>query len=203
MGLSLAEVRSAGVRRRWGWVDRHIRWLLVLPAVLLILLFSVYPLIYSVWVAFVNYDFQIPGHAFVGLLNFQQVLADPLFASSLVTTAILSAASVAVEFGLGLRLALAMTDRFRARGLLMTIFLIPLFVSPVIVGPVLVAAPAAAVRPRRLSAGPAAAAAGRDRLADPDPLELHRHHHGRRLAVDALHVRHPALGPERDRAAAL
>ncbi len=123
--------RGAG---RWGWVDRHIRWLLVLPAVLLILLFSIYPLIYSVWVAFVNYDFQIPGHAFVGLQNFQQVLADPLFASSLVTTAILSAASVAVEFGLGLLLALAMTDRFRARGVLMTIFLIPLFVSPVIVG---------------------------------------------------------------------
>ncbi len=123
--------RSAG---RWSWVDRHIRWLLVLPAVLLILAFSIYPLIYSVWVAFVNYDFQIPGHAFVGLQNFAQALADPLFGTSLVFTAILSSGSVIVEFSLGLLLALAMTDRFRGRGVLMTIFLIPLFVSPVIVG---------------------------------------------------------------------
>src|SRR5215510_13546452 len=89
------------------WSDRHFKWLLVAPAVLLILALSVYPLLFSVWVLFVNYDFQIPGHAFVGLKNFQQVIADPVARKSLALTAILSVADVTIEFLLGLALALA------------------------------------------------------------------------------------------------
>jgi predicted ATPase len=41
---------------------------------------------------------------------------------------------VALEFLLGLGLALAMTRSFRGRGLIMSILIIPLFISPVIVG---------------------------------------------------------------------
>ena len=68
------------------WSDRHFKWLLVAPAVLLILALSIYPLLFSIWVAFVNYDFQIPGHAFVGLKNFQQVVFDPVARWSLGVT---------------------------------------------------------------------------------------------------------------------
>jgi multiple sugar transport system permease protein len=126
--------RRAAATTGASWIDRHIAWLLVLPAVLLILALSIYPLAYSVWVAFVNYDFQIPGHAFVGLQNFREIVEDPIARSSLINTAILAAASVAVEFVLGLLLALAMVERFRGRGLLMPILIVPLFISPVIVG---------------------------------------------------------------------
>jgi multiple sugar transport system permease protein len=126
--------RRAAATTGASWTDRHIAWLLVLPAVLLILALSIYPLAYSVWVAFVNYDFQIPGHAFVGLQNFREIVEDPIARSSLINTAILAAASVAVEFVLGLLLALAMVERFRGRGLLMPILIVPLFISPVIVG---------------------------------------------------------------------
>src|SRR5687767_15391456 len=86
------------------WSDRHFKWLLVAPAVLLILALSIFPLLFSLWVSFVNYDFQIPGHAFVGLKNFEQVISDPVARWSLVVTAILSGTSVAVEFLLGLAL---------------------------------------------------------------------------------------------------
>ena len=109
--------RSRRARHAAPRSDRQIAWLLVLPAALLILALSIYPLIYSVWVAFVNYDFQIPGHAFVGLENFREIVNDPIARSSLVNTVILSAACVAVEFALGLLLALAMLERFRGRGL--------------------------------------------------------------------------------------
>src|ERR671926_1596528 len=83
------------------WADRNFRWLMIAPAVALILALSIFPLVFSLWVAFVNYDFQIPGHAFVGLKNFRQVVQDPIARLSLVNTAILSAACVAVEFVLG------------------------------------------------------------------------------------------------------
>jgi multiple sugar transport system permease protein len=136
--MAEAAALKAGRRRRGSpfgvWADRHMKWLLIAPAVILILALTVYPLVFSIWVAFVNYDFQIPGHAFVGLLNFQQVLADPLFVASLLKTAILAGSSVVVEFLLGLGLAMALVDRFRGRGIVMSILLIPLFISPVVVG---------------------------------------------------------------------
>ena len=116
------------------WSDRHFKWLLVVPAVVLILALSVYPLLFSIWVLFVNYDFQIPGHAFVGLKNFQQVLVDPVARWSLWLTIALSVTNVAIEFLLGLALALTMVKTFPGRGLVMSIIIVPLFISPVIVG---------------------------------------------------------------------
>ena len=78
------------------WCDRHFKWLLVAPAVLLILALSIYPLLFSLWVSFINYDFQIPGHAFVGLKNFEQVIFDPVARCvALVLTVVLSAINVA------------------------------------------------------------------------------------------------------------
>jgi multiple sugar transport system permease protein len=131
----VAEPGSAGVMAGLSlWCDRHFKWLLVAPAVLLILALSVYPLLFSIWVSFVNYDFQIPGHAFVGLKNFSQVVYDPVARWSLVLTVLLTAANVAIEFGLGLALALAMVREFPGRGLVMSLLIVPLFISPVIVG---------------------------------------------------------------------
>ena len=118
------------------WADRHFKWLLVAPAVLLILALSVYPLLFSLVVSFINYDFQVPGHAFVGLKNFERVVGDPVARSSLLLTALLSGASVAIEFVFGLVLALSMVRDFRGRGLVMSILIVPLFISPVIVGQV-------------------------------------------------------------------
>ena len=102
------------------------------------------------WVNFVNYDFEIPGHAFVGLQNFAQIVDDPLAWESLIMTILLSLTVVTIEFLLGLALALAMVRMFRGRGIVMSILIIPLFISPVIVGQSWALVPAKAVWPRRL-----------------------------------------------------
>ena len=136
VGISHLRARQRSTRQDKfsAWVDRHFKWILVAPAVLLILALSVYPLLFSLWVAFVNYDFAIPGHAFVGLNNFKQVIFDPVARFSILITVVLSAANVIIEFLLGLGLALAMARNFRGRGLIMSILIVPLFISPVIVG---------------------------------------------------------------------
>ncbi|HSM42968.1 MAG TPA: sugar ABC transporter permease [Afifellaceae bacterium] len=114
--------------------DAQFKWLLVTPAVLLILAISIYPLVFSIWILFVNYDFQIPGHAFVGLKNFTQVIFDPVARYSLWVTVGLTVTNVAIEFLLGLVVALAMVKTFRGRGVVISILIVPLFISPVIVG---------------------------------------------------------------------
>jgi multiple sugar transport system permease protein len=116
------------------WADRRFKWLLVAPAVILILALSIYPLIFSLVVSFINYDFQIPGHAYVGWKNFRQVVFDPVARWSIVLTAFFAAANVIIEFLLGLVLALVMVKHFRGRGVVMSILIVPLFISPVIVG---------------------------------------------------------------------
>ena len=116
------------------WTERHIALLMCAPAIVLILALSIYPLLFSLWTAFVNYDFQIPGHAFVGWQNFREVITDPVAATALWNTILLVIACVAVEFVLGLLLALAMVDRFRGRSVILPILIVPLFISPVVVG---------------------------------------------------------------------
>src|SRR5688572_10494730 len=75
------------------WSDGNFKWLMVAPAVAFILALSIYPLLFSLVVSFINYDFQVPGHAFVGFKNFERVITDPVARWSLVLTALLSGAS--------------------------------------------------------------------------------------------------------------
>lgn len=114
--------------------DRHFRLWLIAPAVLLIVAVTIFPLGYAVWVAFVNFDFNIPGHDFVGLGNFRFTINDPIARAAMVKTGAFAVTMVAVELVLGLFLALAMVRPFRGRRWLIPLFLLPLFISPVIVG---------------------------------------------------------------------
>ena len=108
---------------------------MVWPAVSLVLLLSVFPLVFSLWVLFVEYDFSVSNdHPWVGLDNFNDNLIDPVWWNSVKVTAILALSAVAVEFILGLLLALAMLRPFRGRRILMVLVVIPLFISPVVVG---------------------------------------------------------------------
>lgn len=101
----------------------------------MILALSIFPLAFSLWVTFVEYDFTVgPEHPWVGLDNFRDNLNDPVWWSSVRVTAILATSAVAVELLLGLLLALAMLRSFRGRRILMVVIVIPLFMSPVVVG---------------------------------------------------------------------
>ena len=116
-------------------MDRHIRWLLVSPAILIIVLLTIFPLGFSLWVNFVQYDFSLgEQHPWIGLGNFRTTWEDPVWRHSLYVTAVLASLNVIVELGLGFVLALAMLRPFRGRRPLMTLLVLPLFMSPVIVG---------------------------------------------------------------------
>jgi len=123
------------VRAASSLVDRNIRWLLVAPAVTIIVALTIFPLLFSLWVSFVQFDFSISNeHPWVGLDNFKTVWQDPVWVHSLWVTALLATIAVVVELSIGFLLALAMLRPFPGRRALMVLFVIPLFISPVIVG---------------------------------------------------------------------
>ncbi|EFC85270.1 binding-protein-dependent transport systems inner membrane component [Parafrankia sp. EUN1f] len=101
-------------------------WLLCAPAVLVILLVTAYPIGYAVYLSLRRYDLRFPADtAFVGLANYGTVLSSGLWWQALKITMIITVVSVAIEFVLGLALALLMHRTLVGRGLVRTVILIP------------------------------------------------------------------------------
>lgn len=120
--------------RAASWADRHVRLLLVLPAVILTAAMTLFPLGYSLWASFVRFDFRMPGHPWVGFANFAAIIRDPVALQSLWHTAVVVVVLVACQFVAGLVLALTLARSFRGRNLVIPILVLPLFMSPVVVG---------------------------------------------------------------------
>src|SRR5215203_4666793 len=81
-------------------------WLLVLPALLLILGLSIVPLIQSLALSFQRWDLQSQEHPFIGLQNYRNALVDPRVWGAFQNTGIIVVCAIAIEFLLGLGLAL-------------------------------------------------------------------------------------------------
>ncbi|OBI50919.1 ABC transporter permease [Mycobacterium kyorinense] len=100
--------------------------MLVAPAVILMLAVTAYPIGYAVWLSLQRYNFTTPNQtAFVGLANYQTILSDRLWWTALAVTSAITVISVALEFVLGLSLALVMHRSLVGRGLVRTAVLIP------------------------------------------------------------------------------
>jgi trehalose/maltose transport system permease protein len=97
---------------------------MVSPAVTLIVLVAFLPVLYTIYLSLHQATVSHTG-AFVGLDNYTAALRDPVFTEALTNTAIFTVASVSIELVLGLVVALAINEAFRARGLLRASVLVP------------------------------------------------------------------------------
>jgi len=114
--------------------DARLAWWFVLPALGTILLVALFPLGWTLWESLHVHDLRMPwrGQPFVGLGNYAEVLADDRFWSALGHTLAFTAASVGLELGLGLILALALNRAYRGRGLVRAAVLIPWAIPTVV-----------------------------------------------------------------------
>jgi trehalose/maltose transport system permease protein len=99
-------------------------FLMVSPAVTLIVAIAFLPVLYTIYLSLHQATVSHTG-GFVGLDNYTAALRDPVFIEALTNTAIFTAASVSIELVLGLVVALAINEAFRARGLLRASVLVP------------------------------------------------------------------------------
>jgi ABC-type sugar transport system permease subunit len=113
--------------------DRAFGYVLVAPALIVLLAITVYPLAYNVWNSFQHYVVTsgLPT-TFAGLDNYKRIFTDNLFLPSLVRTLGFTAVSVAVEAVIGLALALALNRAFPGRGLVRAAVFIPWAVPTVV-----------------------------------------------------------------------
>ncbi len=102
------------------------------PAFVVVLLISIFPLIYALTVSFqaVRLVPPIPPR-FVGLDNYAEVLSSGRFWGSMWTTAVISILSVVLQYVLGFALALALHHNVPGSSLYRVTFLLPMFLAPV------------------------------------------------------------------------
>jgi multiple sugar transport system permease protein len=108
---------------------------LVIPALLPILILSVLPLARGIYLAFTDAraGLDVPTN-FIGLDNFQELIHDDLFVNAFKIGLIWSVSVTAIQFVLGLCLALLLTQNLHGRWLARSLALVPWAMPPVVVG---------------------------------------------------------------------
>ena len=129
----MAAQRTARARLQGAGFDRFLPYLLLAPAVLLVLAVVVYPLVYRVQTSTKFYRF---GTAIsdVGFAQYRQAWNDPLFRGALWTTLKFVTAAVAIETTLGLGLALLCVRELPFIRTLRMVLIVPMVITPVVVG---------------------------------------------------------------------
>jgi len=131
--MTTLDPRSRAATR--GWSDITIRNLFVIPTVAFLIIFNVFPLLYSLGFSFTDFkaSSKNPAH-FVGLKNYIDILADPVIWRTFSTTLWYVIVSVAGQFVVGFGLALLLNRPIPGKGLLTTLLMLPMMLSPVVVG---------------------------------------------------------------------
>ena len=115
-------------------LERHLALVLVAPAAFMLAVFTYGPAADSLWLSLHRVIASLParGEPFVGLENYQELFASPVFRHSLATTLIFGAASTTLEIVLGLAIALCMHASYRGRGGVRAAVLVPWAVPTVV-----------------------------------------------------------------------
>lgn len=114
------------MRRQW------IGYLFILPNMLFVLLFVLYPLFYNLFLSLQHWS--LSGITFAGLANYIQMVRDPVFWLALRNNLLYALGAVPVTVALALVLALALNERLPGRTILRTGFLVPHLISWAVVG---------------------------------------------------------------------
>ena len=110
-------------------------WLYLLPSLLFLAVFMIYPLI-DVFIYSVEegYNFTSQTSYGIGTYNFDKVLHDPYFLQALKNTLILVLITVPVSTGLALLIALGLSSIKKLRELFQTVYFLPYVTNTLAVG---------------------------------------------------------------------
>jgi len=130
--INLPRVVPEGVPAK----DRGASYVFLMPTVFLILALSIFPLLFSLVLAFMSWDLSRleGGVRFIGLKNFATLLADTRFWSTARVTVSFVVGSVGLQYILGMGLALLLNQEIYFRRFFRVAFLVPMMLTPAAVG---------------------------------------------------------------------
>jgi multiple sugar transport system permease protein len=109
-------------------------YLFLAPSFAILLVFLIFPLSWNIYIALhdVTLTTILKGWEYVGLENFVTLFEDPDFYTSLKVTLMFVGGSVALQFGVGLLMAIVLNQQIRGAGVFRAILIIPWTISAVI-----------------------------------------------------------------------
>lgn len=111
-----------------------IKYYFIWPAVLIVLMMAIFPLIYSLTISFMNYRLIPPlPPRFVGLDNYVNLLGQERFRSVIYTTTVIVVISVSLQYVIGFAVALALHAKVPGERLFRVGLLLPMLIAPVAV----------------------------------------------------------------------
>jgi multiple sugar transport system permease protein len=120
---------------RSGFVERNLRVLFPLPAVAFVTVMMVFPIAYTLFLSFTNWNLTsgMPLKV-VALRSYARVLAEPRFIEAVGRTFLFTGMAIAAETVLGFTVALVLNREFRGKGFIKLLLLLPLVATPVAIG---------------------------------------------------------------------
>ncbi|MGN8023487.1 carbohydrate ABC transporter permease [Phyllobacterium sp. 22229] len=103
------------------------------PAVILLFLWMIVPLVMTLYFSFLRYNLLMPGtEEYIGFLNYQYFLTDPAFFTALANTLILVGGTLLITVIGGILLALVLDQPFFGQGIVRLLVIAPFFVMPTV-----------------------------------------------------------------------
>ncbi|MEM3921452.1 MAG: sugar ABC transporter permease [Fervidicoccaceae archaeon] len=115
--------------------QRRIAYVLMLPALIVLIAAVIFPLIFSINVALRKYDLRLPveNYPFIGVENFLRAIYDAYFLNSLLITLQFILLGLALQFPIGLGVAVLLS-RLRWRHYILPAIVIPALIPPIVAG---------------------------------------------------------------------
>jgi multiple sugar transport system permease protein len=114
--------------------DRNFKYLMIAPAILILLLVGLFPLIYSLIVSFQNITMTDVDTSFQGLLNYEQLFRDSRLWEALGHTALITAIALPLELIFGFLLAQLLLEKMPGRQIFVALLVLPTVLSPIVAG---------------------------------------------------------------------
>ncbi len=113
-------------------------WVFLLPTIALYGVYTLYPLVASYWYSLLDWNGFDTAQTFVGLANYTEVFADPLFWSSFKITGLFALVTVPARVGLALLVALLLNATLMPfRSVFRTALFLPVVTTTAVVGVVM------------------------------------------------------------------
>ena len=117
------------------FIEKNIKWIFPLPAVVFILVMMAFPVIFTFGVSMTDWSMITGGTSkFVGLENYVNMLKDPRFYNAILNTFYFTTLTIFAETILGIVIALILNREFIGKNLVKTILLLPMVATPVAIG---------------------------------------------------------------------
>ncbi len=116
------------------FADRRFKYLVIAPAVFILLFIGLFPLIYSLVVSFQNINMMEEDTSFHGLLQYGYLFEDLRLWQSLGHTLLITAIALPLELLIGLLMALLFLDRMPGRPIFVSLLVLPTMIAPIVAG---------------------------------------------------------------------